>query len=228
MGQLTGTPSSSSAAVNMTTVGTSDWILFNSDPGGEQRKATGGSQLSTYSLVGGSLSFFNGNAQTFSWTDGTPTASYSNSSSGIYNSGGVGDGYSYTSPADTTVRTLYVYGGTYSGKIQIVASLSDGSASNVTLTSPDPGSGTPAIFGGTFVYAANSASQTLSITWTLFTNDGGGNVACMGAALAIGGGTTPTGSVIFDSMNFRSEPRIVRPTLQQIHALGRPRRRRGQ
>jgi hypothetical protein len=50
----------------------------------------------------------------------------------------------------------------------------------------------------------------------------------MGAALAIGGGTTPTGSVIFDSMNFRSEPRIVRPTLQQIHALGRPRRRRGQ
>ena len=38
----------------------------------------------------------------------------------------------------------------------------------------------------------------------------------------------PTGSVIFDSMNFRAEPRIVRPTLQQIHALGRPRRRRGQ
>ena len=50
-----------------------------------------------------------------SWSDGTPTASSSNNTSGVY-IGGIGNGFSITAPAGATQHTLTIYvGGWNSG-----------------------------------------------------------------------------------------------------------------
>ena len=118
---VTGSSSSATTAVNLTTTGTADWANWGQGgvPGFDH-KATGNGQISTYTVVGsGTVSPYSNDPRSLSWSDGTPTASSSNNTSGVYISG-IGNGFSITAPADTTQRTLTVYVGGWSSGGQLV------------------------------------------------------------------------------------------------------------
>ena len=62
-----------------------------------------------------------------SWSDGTPTSQSLSNGDGIWISG-IGEGFSFTTPADTNVRTLVVHVGGWNSGGTVTAHLSDGSA----------------------------------------------------------------------------------------------------
>ena len=92
---------------------------------------------------------------------------------------GIGQGFSFTAPADTTLRTLVVHVGGWNSGGMLTAVLSDGSASSFTDT--------PAPVNGqydrnyTLTYQAGGAGQTLTVTWKM--TSGTGNVTLNAAAL---------------------------------------------
>ena len=115
-GSLSGAVSTTPGAVNLTTLGTADWVQFGVGQvvPGIVRKASGGSQISGYSIVGaGPAKPYNDDLRTTSWSDGTPTASGSNNRSGVYIDA-VGNGYSITVPAGTASRTVTMLVGGWS------------------------------------------------------------------------------------------------------------------
>jgi hypothetical protein len=176
-GSLSGLVNSSTAGVNLTTEGTTDWIHFGDSA--LMRKAAGNALISNYGIVGSgpAISYAN-DPGAISWTDGSPTASSSNNNDGLYINF-VGNGFLFTAPADTAVRTLTVHvGGWFSGAT-LTAHLSDGSA-------PDYMDSTTPVNAQydrnyTFTYNSASAGQTLKLTWV--DTSGGGNVTLNGVAL---------------------------------------------
>jgi hypothetical protein len=72
----------------------------------------------------------------FSWSGGTPTATASDTTTGVYVKGG-GAGFRLVLPADTTLHTLKLYGGGQKSTVQMTASLSDGSAAPATQQASD-------------------------------------------------------------------------------------------
>src|SRR5215208_5768190 len=108
-GSLTGTVTTPPSSVNLTTEGTADWMHLGLNTANDvNRKATGGSQITTPTLIGAGTTKarFNDSASTYSWTGGTPTAVATNTPTGIYinNFSGPGRGFQFTVPADTTAR----------------------------------------------------------------------------------------------------------------------------
>ena len=114
--------------------------------------------------VGQAFTQFTTSTLGFTWTNGTPDSSVTNTLTGLTN-GGQGNGEGFTVPAGTTAHTIQVYVSVYNGTGQMYATLSDGSAPNYTDTSEVGGSG-GAYACYTFTYAANSANQTLTVKWT--------------------------------------------------------------
>jgi hypothetical protein len=99
------------------------------------------------------------------WTDGSPIANGS-SSEGATVGGGLGKGFQFTVPADTTTRTLVIYVGTANSTGKLTASLSDRSApdyANAATTRITKS------WDGyyTLTYRAASAGQTLTVQWTV-------------------------------------------------------------
>ena len=129
------------------------------------RKAGGGAQITTYTPVGSGTVFgYPDDLRPLSWTGGAPTASSSNNFNGVYNSG-IGNGFTFTAPADTTVRTLTVHAGGWLSGGTLKACLSDGSAATYTDV-------TPAVTGQfdrnyTLTYRASSPGQMLRVIWTM-------------------------------------------------------------
>ena len=182
-GVLTGALTTPSGAPNLTSVGTSDWAHWGlTSASSFDHKASGGGEISNYTLVGaGNVLNFGNNPVGFTWTDGTPTASTTNSTTGIFVAG-QGNGFRITAPADTTKRTLSVYVGVWESQGQMVAHLSDGSAADYVDTTLNNASGTtPGLY--TFTYQAVSSGQTLTVTFTQFNNTSG-NVTLQAATLA--------------------------------------------
>src|SRR5215207_4736822 len=114
--------------VNLTPEGVLDWAHWGN--GGAQvfdHKAGVAQQISNFTRIGtSSTNWLNDNPTHFSWTDGTPTASVSDTQTGVWVLSG--NGFEFTAPADTAVRTLKVYVGVWSAQGRLEASLSDGSA----------------------------------------------------------------------------------------------------
>ena len=173
-GSLAGLVVPVTSPVNLTTVGTSDWAHW----AGYDHKATGGSQISNFTMVGGQpASLYGNDPRTLTWTDGTPTASGSNAQ-GVFVVG-TGNGFQITAPADLTSRTLLVYVGGWNSTGQLTATLSDGSA----LTYVSPALTASGQYDGAYqlTYSAASAGRTLTIEWKQIA--GTGNVTLQGAAL---------------------------------------------
>ncbi len=168
-GSLSGTSSASAAPYNLTALGTADWVHFG--VGGNyavtDRKATGNTQISNFTAVGtGGFGGYTNSARTVTWGDGTPTAS-STDSGYVWANNALGSGFSFTAPADTTTRTLYVYVGGYSSGATLTATLSDGSAAPYTVSL----SGNAAYQNVVAItYSAASANQKLTISYTKTTN----------------------------------------------------------
>jgi Bacterial Ig-like domain (group 1) len=185
-GSLQGTGNSATTAVNLTAEGTADWIHWG-DNNGPNRKASVTPQLSTFTVVGsGTLNNYGNDPRPMSWADGTPTASITNNANGSFISN-VGQGYSFTAPADTSQRTLIVHVGGYNSGGTLSAHLSDQSAADyVDVTSTVNGSYDR---NYTINYTAASAGQTLTVKWVATSVANGGNVTLSAAALQGATGT---------------------------------------
>jgi hypothetical protein len=160
-GSLSGTVSTASTAANLSTVGTADWAHWGDGVPGLVRRSGGGSQIGAYTLVGsGTPTSFNNSPRALSWTSGTPTASSTANTNGLYMSGG---GYSITLPASTAARTATVYVGGWNSGATLTAHLSDGSAADYVHVN----AATTEVYVRTYVitYQAAAAGQTLTLTW---------------------------------------------------------------
>ena len=182
-GALSGVGLGTLTTANLTTVGTSDWAHWPEFT----EKATGGAQISNYSLVGtATVNTYNNAPLTLTWSDGKPTATGSATTGSFV--AGIGNGFQITVPADTTARQITVYVGGWQSVGKLTAHLSDGSAADFTDSSY---SSATTIYQAnyTLTYHAASAGQILTITWTMAS--GAGNVVLDGAALAGGTAATP-------------------------------------
>jgi hypothetical protein len=179
-GSLSGSGTSASTAVNLTTEGTADWVHWGDSSLNRKNGVT--PQISNYTSVGtGTVLTYNNDPRPMSWTDGTPTASISNNTNGVYVTA-IGNGFSITAPAGTATQILTVHVGGWNSGGTLTASLSDNSAANfVGTTTTASGS-----YDGnyTLTYRAGTAGQTLTVTWVMTSGGVNGNVTLNGAALA--------------------------------------------
>jgi hypothetical protein len=176
-GSLTGSGNSSQSLINLTSEGTTDWEHWGDSSLNHKAGVT--AQLSNYTVVGTqNVLTYSNDLRPISWSDGTPTASAASDTNGFYIQG-LNQGFSFTAPADTTTRTLVVHVGGWNSGGTLTASLSDGSAPNFTDVTATNSEQYDRNY--TLTYSAGSASQTLTITWTM--TSGVGNVTLNAAAL---------------------------------------------
>ncbi len=161
------TTDASTAAVDLTAIGTSDWRTWvgTAKPGDAIRKLTGGSQISDWSPFNGSVMSWSAGVEpnVVQWSDGDPVTAGSHS--GILftaATGGLTKGFIWTVPADLTPRTLHLYldalpaaGASYAN---ILATLSDGSADDGLVTTLVDGEWNVHI-----TYVAARPGQTLTV-----------------------------------------------------------------
>ncbi len=204
-GSLTGSFQSigTGSNVNLTAGGKLDWVHWGlyTDTSVD-RKASVIPQISDFTLLGDSNSYlaayqFTDNANGYSWDDGAPTASVTNTTTGVWAYGypvAIGSGFQITVPADTNRKTLQVFVGAFAATGKLEAVLSDGSAPAFTslpnATVNNLSNGPSGVF--TLDYSANSTGQVLTVTWTLATTRGAGaNVTLQAAALTATNANNP-------------------------------------
>jgi len=163
---LTATVGATPGSVNLTNGGTLDWAHWGlTDAHDFDHKASGNGKISNYKVVGhfGAI-HYGDNPSAFTWSDGTPTHSALNSTTGVYVFGEQ-NGFTIVAPADLTAHTLTIYVGVYAAHGAFSAHLSDHSASAYTDDSLVNSSG---VTNGayTITYRAASAGQSLTVTFT--------------------------------------------------------------
>jgi len=166
--------------VNLTSLGTEDWALWGYGSGG-----TSTSLAPNVSMAGGSgisdLTYLDPNSQPlrglgqfginfgFSWANGDTVASASGAWGGLQANDeagpglGVGEGFSFTVPADTFEGVLNVYVDEHLGGGTLTATLSDGSAPAYINSSIPNDFNSPGVY--TIDYSAASSGQTLTVSW---------------------------------------------------------------
>lgn len=173
MGSLSGTTAVLTTGINLSVPPQTDWSQYPQS-WTPNRKAGGGSTITVPTLLGGATQgVYNDDANGVSWNDGTPTATGTNSSDGIYaessNAAVVGMGYTFTFPADTTSRKAIIPWAVFFGTATITAQLSDSSAAEYSDTPTGTVSEDVVDYLTTLTYSANSPGQTLTITVVLST-----------------------------------------------------------
>jgi len=183
-GVLSGSSLIAPASVDLTVAGAADWASYGFtilEPFTHKSGVT--QQISDVTLLGGAaLTRYSGTKSTYSWTDGTPTASVTGTATAlrVFN---VAEGFQVTLPADTTDRTVTVYVGVKRAKGRLEATLSDGSVvPYVVFVDKTSGKKTEAI---TVNFRAASSAQTLTINYTVDTAyvPGSSTVSLEGMAL---------------------------------------------
>src|SRR6266568_3284397 len=192
----------SGAIINLTAAGPVDWVHWGlyTDTSLD-RKGGVAPQISSFNPVYNSSDSnayafvyqYSDNPNGYSWSDGTPTASVTNTTTGVWAYGlpQIGTGFEISVPADTSVRTLKVYVGVFAAVGRFVASLSDGSAASYTNSSLNSIRTTQ---NGVYSleYPANSPGQTLTVRWTLeLFHEPSGNVTLQSAALTATNANNP-------------------------------------
>ncbi len=171
-GSLTGSlVVSQGGPIDLSAEGIIDWAHWGlGSPTKFDHKAGIMPQVSNYTKLGSSsVMWLNDNPTTFSWSDGTPTASIVNTPTGVFVNGTVGNGFEITLPADPNLKTLKLYVGLWSAQGKLEATLSDGSAAPYVDTGLNSNTGTK---NGayTILFKAGSTGQTLKLRYTLLTN----------------------------------------------------------
>lgn len=191
-GALSGSFTATPSTVNLSTEGTTDWAHWGLvDASSFDHKSGVTTQLGNYVTLGsGTPQSYNDNGDGYTWTGGTPTASATNTTTGIYVVG-LNNGFQIIVPADTTSRTLKLYLGGWASQAKLEATLSDSSAATYIETSfNDAGvNGTNRVY--TLTYQAASASQTLTVKWTVtgMNNPQWGNVSAQAVTLVTNSGS---------------------------------------
>jgi hypothetical protein len=173
-GTLTGAIASPAGPVQLTTEGALDWAHWGLNTAADFDHKSGVlQQIGNYSVIGGgSPARYANNGIGFTWADGAPNATATNSVTGLYLTG-LNQGFRLTAAADKTVRTLKVYVGIWRAQGKLVAHLSDGSAVDFVDTSLTNSSGVTTLGVYTLTYQAASAGQTLTVTFTNQTTTSG-------------------------------------------------------
>jgi uncharacterized repeat protein (TIGR01451 family) len=172
--------------VDLTTSGTLDWAHWGlNGPTAFDHKGGVTPLITNFTKIGsGAVGWFVDNETTFSWTDGFPTVTASNTGTGVNVNGVVGNGFEITVPVDTNLRTLKLYIGVWYAQAKMEASMSDGSAPTYTNTSfNNNGGGTFGLY--TFNFKGGSPGQTIKIRFTILNQyfSPNGNVALKAATL---------------------------------------------
>jgi hypothetical protein len=171
--------------VNLSTEGTLDWAHWGLTTATDfDQKAGVTSQISNYLPVGTSLDYnqYGNNAQGFTWTDGTPTSSADQTTTGIYVIG-QGNGFEVDVQAQQTNLWFNIYVGVYTpggnlASLHLEASLSDNSAPAFV----DESLSGSANRRYSMIFAAGLPNQTLKIRyWVVGAADG--NVTLQAATL---------------------------------------------
>lgn len=185
-GSITGAnPTTPSAIVDLAAQGTRDWAHWGVNTANtfDHRGAATEHISDVTMLNGGAKNQFTTSPTAFSWNNGGPyNTSVTGTTTGIY-TGGVGSGFEFTVPADTTSRHLLVYVGAVSAKGQLTAHLSDGSAVQFSNNTLDSLTTTPVSGVYTIDYKAASAGQALIVDWVETVDHGNGVIALAAAAL---------------------------------------------
>ena len=131
-------PAPSSA--NLTANGPTDWVHWGlTSPSSVDRKAAVTPQISALTTVGDSARRYNpptGVRVDYTWSDGTPTAA-ATTTTGLWLPG-VGNRFELSVPADTSLKTLTLYAGSWRARGQLDFSLSDGSAAPTSVIIDNP------------------------------------------------------------------------------------------
>src|SRR5258706_15596833 len=111
---LTGNVAAEPASVDLTTDGNTDWIHWGlANAGDVNRKATGGSRISNYTLIGAGTNRvrLTDSPAKISWRDGSPTAVVNNTPGGVYinNFDGPGRRFQFPVPAPPTPPTPFLF-----------------------------------------------------------------------------------------------------------------------
>ena len=123
-GMLAGTLTPMPASIDLTSVGTIDWVHWQ----GNARKAGVAPQISGLTLVGrGATAIPTTEPGALRWSDGVPVAA--GSVNDAVSVSGTGRGFKVTAPADRTPRRLTLFVGATNASGRLVAHLSDSSAS---------------------------------------------------------------------------------------------------
>ncbi len=184
-GLLSITTDTSTATVDLTAIGTSDWRTWvgTTTPGDAIRKVSGGNQISDWSPFGGAPSWTPGvEPAVVQWSDGDPVPVGSHS--GILSTIGSSGGFYWTVPASPTVRTLHLYldviaGGSYAN---IAAFMSDGTSNDTFL-----GNFVDGEWNVHIAYSTPNPSATLTVYFV----PGGASTECRVRGLALAGPAVP-------------------------------------
>jgi len=202
-GELTGSITKSSYAdVNLTSLGDLDWAIWGYGTSASLSpyiSMSGGDGISNLAEVDSGLDDplrglgqFNIN-HTFCWTNGTGMENATNIHCGIQqnvnsvktNPGEIGNGFSFTVPADKTKKRLIIYTATHFALGELTATLSDGSATQLTLQHDANSGNAPSRFVIDYVAGADNQMLTVRFVTTSNTDDNGcGNVQIYAVALS--------------------------------------------
>ena len=188
-------PIAAGSNVDLTILGKLDWVHWGLQTDSSISRKSGTPPLiSDYSVLGTGLVYpyqYSDNANGYTWYDGSPSITQTNTTTGVwayqaYPPELLGSGFQITAPADTDLKTLQVFVGTFAARGQFQATLSDGGLPYTDSSLFNSGNGP----GGVYVlnYKANTPGQTLTVKWTLSqraagTNSITGNVTLQAAAL---------------------------------------------
>jgi hypothetical protein len=187
------------ANIDLTAEGKTDWVhwgLFTDSS--LNRKAgvpplIGDFTLQTAQGGSGSVFQYADNFNGYSWTDGFPEPSATNTPTGVwaYGTPRLGVGFTLAVPADTMTSTLKVYVGVFAGRGKFETWLSDDSApvyTENTLLNATNGPGR--VY--TIEFSADSPGQWLMVRWTLVTQfDVTANVTLQAAAMSMADANNP-------------------------------------
>jgi len=200
-GLLSATTTAAGFSYNLTSVGTTDWEAWAIGTGGNNDgntyRLSGANLISGYTTINTTNANFNTWNDTrlnLNWTNGTPGNTtgdggflFQNADYGVAPNAG----WTFSAPADTTTRTLYVLSGGNTVTATLTASLSDGSATAYTYTQ---NMGTTTVLNlTTITYHAAATGKWLVVTFVKSGNNGSTTNGSVNLTAAWEG--TPAGSL---------------------------------
>jgi hypothetical protein len=148
---------------DLTALGTIDWAHWGYATASDFDHRAGGDQLSSFLELGsGTVTQFGAFAMESSWTNGTPHATASKSSTGIY-APGVGTGFVLVIPGDSAPRVVRLFFSNYLSTARFTAHLSDASLPDFVDDTTDTGKGSYREYR--VRYRGASPTASLRVTW---------------------------------------------------------------
>jgi len=195
-GLLSGMISTPPSLVDLATEGTADWAHWGVFTATSfDHKAGVAQQIQDYSQLDSQEPYsYSDNLEGYSWIGGTPNSSATDTHTGIYFAG-LNSGFELAVAADTTVKILKLYVGTFGARGHLQAFLSDFSSPvYVDSSVQNSGNGPSGVYS--ISYRAASAGKNLILRYRVVEMfDQFGNVTLQAATL-VGGNSPPFASIV--------------------------------